>query len=86
MTLMVLAQTIHRLGGFARRRSNILTSSGLVPRNVRALSDARFLRGAKLDAVLCARSIKPFGLNRSRGIGGVVVVSAHPVILVAVPQ
>jgi hypothetical protein len=35
--------------------------------------------------VLGARSIKPFGLNRYRGIGGAVVVSAYPVILVAVP-
>jgi len=36
-------------------------------RNVRALSDARFLQGAKLEAELCARSIKPFERGRPRG-------------------
>src|SRR5882762_8637924 len=34
-----------------------LSPVGLVPTNVRALSDARLLQSAKLDAVLCARSI-----------------------------
>jgi len=34
-----------------------LSPVGLVPTNIRALSDARLLQIAKLDAVLCARSI-----------------------------
>jgi hypothetical protein len=34
----VLSQTIHRLRGFVRRYSNILTSSGLVSRNALALT------------------------------------------------
>jgi len=43
--------------------------SDLVATNVRALSDARLLQGAKLDAVLCARSIKPLKVAAG-GCGG----------------
>ena len=39
---------------------------GQVPRNVSALSDARFHEDAKLCEVLCARSIKPFEGSRWR--------------------
>jgi hypothetical protein len=34
--------------------------------DVSALSDTRFHEEAKLCEMLCARSIKPFGLNRRR--------------------
>jgi hypothetical protein len=37
----------------------IRSGNGLLLNDVRALSDARFRRGAKLGEALCARSIKP---------------------------
>src|SRR5437899_4745942 len=42
------------------------SSVGLVPRNVRALSEARNHESVKLGEVLCARSIEPFEGGRWR--------------------
>jgi len=52
----------------------------LVPTNVRAVSDARFLEGAKLGRLLCARSIQLTPLCRpNRSNPGCIPIVGHSV-------